>query len=45
MIIAENFQNMGKEINQPSPGSARSPRKDKLKEEDTETHSNQTEKI
>ena len=41
-IIAKNFPNMGKEISQPSPGITRSPRKDKLKEEHTETHSNRT---
>ena len=35
---------MGKEISQPSPGSTESPRKNKPKEEHTETHSNQTDK-
>ena len=42
-IIDENFPNMGKEIvNQVQ--EAQSPRKDKPKEEHTETHSNQTDK-
>ena len=42
-IIPENFPNMGKEIvNQVQ--EAGSPRKDKPKEEYTETHSNQTDK-
>ena len=42
-IIAENFLNMGKEIvNQVQ--EAQSPRKDKLKEEHSETYSNQTDK-
>ena len=40
-IIAENIPNMGKEIvNQVQ--EAQSPRKDKPKEEHTETYSNQT---
>ena len=44
-IIAENFSNMGKEINhQLSLGSTKSPKKDKPKEEHTETHGNQTDK-
>ena len=34
----------GKGNIQLSPGSTESPRKDKPKEEDTETHSNQTDK-
>ena len=43
-IIAKNFLNMGKEIvNQVQ--EAQSPRKNKSKEECTETHSNQTEKL
>ena len=43
-IISENFPNMGKEIiNQVQ--EAQSPRQDKHKEEHTETHSNQTDKI
>ena len=42
-IIAENFLNMGKErVNQVQ--EAQSPRKDKLREEYTETHSNQADK-
>ena len=40
-LITENFPNMEKE---PSAGSTESPRKDKPKEEHTETHSNQTDK-
>ena len=42
-IINENFPNMGKEIiNQVQ--EAHSPRQDKVKEEHTQTHSNQTDK-
>ena len=42
-VIAENFLNMGKEtVNQVQ--EAEYPRKDKPKEEHTETHSNQTDK-
>ena len=36
-IKAENFSNMGKGNNQPSPGSTESPRQDKPKEEHIET--------
>ena len=43
-IIAENFSNMGKGNNQPSPGSTESPKQDKPKGEHTKTHSNQTKK-
>ena len=42
-IIAENFLNMGKEIvNQVQ--EAQSPKQDKPKEENTETHNKQTDK-
>ena len=34
----------GKENNQPGPGSTESPRQNKTKEENTETHNNQTDK-
>ena len=40
-IIAGNFLNMGKEIVK-QVQEAQSPRQEKLKEEHTETHSNQT---
>ena len=43
IIIAENFPNMGKEVvNQVQ--EAENPRKDKSKEDHTETHGNQTDK-
>ena len=41
--LAENFSNMGN--SHPSPGSTETSRQDKPKEEHTETHRNQTEKI
>ena len=43
-IIVENFLNMGKEAQHPSPGSTESPRQDKPMEKHAETHSNQTDK-
>ena len=42
-IIAENFPNMAKEIVN-EVQEAQCPRQDKLKEEHTEPHSNQTDK-
>ena len=42
-IIAKNLPNMGKEIVN-HVQEAQSPRKDKPKEENTETHSNQIDK-
>ena len=42
-IIAENFPNMGKQINS-KVQAAQSPSQDKPKEEHTQTHSNQTDK-
>ena len=41
-IIVENFLNMGKEAQHPSPGSAESPIQNKPKEKHAETHSNQS---
>ena len=41
-IIAENLPNMEKEIVNQVQGNTESPRQNKLKEEHTKTHSNQT---
>ena len=43
-VIVENFSNTEKGNIQTSPGSTESPGQDKLKEEHTEIHNNQTEK-